>query len=185
LFLLGIIVGLLAGCAVFQKIELPAGSESLPPVVELEAVPFYPQSKYQCGPSSLAMALTYSDFPVTPEQIQSQVYTPSRKGSLQMAMVGATRRHGRIAYTIEGFNSIWPELAAGYPVIVLQNLGLSWMPVWHYAVVIGYNFSEHTVILRSGITERKVISLNTFAKTWSRSNHWGLIVLHLPLKRTI
>jgi hypothetical protein len=177
LFLLGIIVGLLAGCAVFQKIELPAGSESLPPVVELEAVPFYPQSKYQCGPSSLAMALTYSDFPVTPEQIQSQVYTPSRKGSLQMAMVGATRRHGRIAYTIEGFNSIWPELAAGYPVIVLQNLGLSWMPVWHYAVVIGYNFSEHTVILRSGITERKVISLNTFAKTWSRSNHWGLIVL--------
>ena len=177
LLLLGVIVGLLAGCAGLQKTELPAGFDNLPPVIELEAVPFYPQSKYQCGPSSLAMALTYSELPITPEELQSQVYTPSRKGSLQMAMVGATRRHGRIAYTIEEFNAIWPELAAGHPVIVLQNLGLSWLPVWHYAVVIGYDFGERTVILRSGITERKTMSLNTFEKTWSRSNYWGLTVL--------
>ena len=175
--LLVIIVSLLAGCAGLQKTDLPAGFESLPPVLELEAVPFYPQSKYQCGPSALAMALTYSDLPITPEALQSQVYTPSKKGSLQMAMVGATRRHGRIAYTIGKFNSIWPELAAGHPVIVLQNLGLSWLPVWHYAVVIGYDFSEHAVILRSGITQRKVTPLNTFEKSWARSDHWGLIVL--------
>ncbi len=177
LLLLGIIVGLLAGCAGLPKTELPAGFDNLPPVIELEAVPFYPQSKYQCGPSSLAMALTYSNLPIRPEALQSQVYTPARRGSLQMAMVGATRRHGRIAYTIGKFEAIWPELAAGQPVIVLQNLGLSWIPVWHYAVVIGYDFSEHTVILRSGITERKVMPLSTFEKTWSRSNYWGLIVL--------
>ncbi len=177
LFLLTVIVGLLAGCAGLSKTELPAGSDNLPPVIELEAVPFYPQSKYQCGPSALAMALTYSELSITPDELQSQVYTPSRKGSLQMAMVGATRRHGRIAYTIGEFNAIWPELAAGHPVIVLQNLGLPWLPVWHYAVVIGYDFGERAVILRSGITERKAMSLNTFEKTWSRSSHWGLIVL--------
>ena len=187
LLLLGIIIGLLTGCAGLHKIELPAGSENLPTILELEAVPFYPQSKYQCGPSALAMALTYNDLPITPEELRSQVYTPSKKGSLQMAMVGATRRRGRIAYTFSEFNSIWPELAAGHPVIVLQNLGLSWLPVWHYAVVIGYNFSERAVILRSGITARKVIPLNTFEKTWSRSNYWGLIVLkpsQLPARAT-
>jgi tetratricopeptide (TPR) repeat protein len=62
-------------------------------------------------------------------------------------------------------------------VIVLQNLGLSWIPVWHYAVVIGYDFTANTVVLRSGRTERKVMSFHTFGKTWARSEYWGLIVL--------
>ncbi len=174
---LWIIVGLLVGCAGIKKSELPVRPQNLPPILELEAVPFYPQSDYQCGPSTLAMALTYSDVPITPEALQSQVYTPSRKGSLQMAMVGATRRHGRIAYPILGLNSIWSEIAAGHPVIVLQNIGLSWIPVWHYAVVIGYDFQKNTVILRSGITERKEMSFYTFEKTWARSDFWGMIVL--------
>jgi len=177
LLFLWVIAGLLVGCAGIKKSESPVLPENLPPIVELEAVPFYPQSDYQCGPSSLAMALAYSDLPITPEALQSQVYTPSRKGSLQMAMIGATRRHGRIAYPLLGLNSIWPEIAAGHPVIVLQNNGLSWIPVWHYAVVIGYDFMENTLILRSGTTERKVMSFFTFEKTWARSDYWGLIVL--------
>ena len=177
LFLVWMIVGLLGGCTGIKKFESPVLPENLPPFLELEAVPFYPQSDYQCGPSSLAMALTYSDLPITPEALQSQVYTPSQKGSLQMAMIGATRRHGRIAYPISGLNAIWPEIAAGHPVIVLQNLGLSWIPVWHYAVLIGYDIIDNTVILRSGITERKVMSFYTFEKTWARSDYWGLIVL--------
>ena len=165
------------GCAGIQKSETAVLPNNLAPRHEIEAVPFYPQSEYQCGPSTLAMAMTYSGLPITPEELKNQVYTPSRKGSLQMAMVAATRRHGRIAYQIVGLNSIWAEIAAGYPVIVLQNIGLSWIPVWHYAVVVGYDFPENTVILRSGITERKVMSLLTFEKTWARSNYWGLIVL--------
>jgi hypothetical protein len=123
------------------------------------------------------MALTYSDLPTTPETLKSQVYTPSQKGSLQMAMIGATRRHGRIAYPILDSKFIWPEIAAGHPVIVLQNLGLSWAPVWHYAVVIGYDVAENTVILRSGITERKLVSFALFENTWARSDYWGIIVL--------
>ena len=174
---LWIMLGLLVGCSGLTKSESPFRPEYLPPTLELEAVPFYPQSKYQCGPSSLAMALTYSDLPITPEALQSQVYTPSRKGSLQMAMVGATRRQGRIAYPIHGVDALWPEIAAGHPVIVLQNLGLSWIPAWHYAVVIGYDFIDNTVILRSGTSERKVMSFYTFGKTWARSEYWGLIVL--------
>jgi len=176
-FFFWIVISLFIGCAGIKKSELPYLPENLPPTIELDAVPFYPQSDYQCGPSTLATALTYSDYPITPEALQSQVYTPSRKGSLQMAMIGATRRHGRIAYPIFGLNTIWPEIAAGHPVIVLQNLGLSWIPIWHYAVLIGYDFIDNTVILRSGITERKVMSFATFNKTWARSGYWGLIVL--------
>ena len=172
-----LITGLVVGCAGIKKSELPDQPQHLPPSVELEAVPFYPQSDYQCGPSTLAMALTYSDYPITPEALQSQVYTPARKGSLQMAMIGAARRHGRIAYPMGSLNAVWSEIAAGNPVIVLQNLGLSWIPVWHYAVLIGYNFAENTVILRSGITARKVMSFDKFEKTWARADYWGLMVL--------
>jgi hypothetical protein len=177
LLFLWAMAGLLSGCAGIQKSEQPVRPANLPASIELETVPFYPQKEYQCGPSSLAMALTYSDLPIGPDALKDQVYTPSQKGSLQIAMIGATRRQGRIAYPILGLNSLWPEIAAGYPVIVLQNLGLSWMPVWHYAVVIGYDFPESSVILRTGITERKLVSFSAFERTWAHSDYWGMLVL--------
>lgn len=177
IFLLMCHLVLLFGCAVFQRTPLPHLPENVPTSFELDAVPFYPQEAYQCGPATLAMALTWSGPATTPEALKNQVYTPSRKGSLQMAMVGATRRHAKIAYEFKGPDALFPEIAAGHPVIVLQNLGLSWLPVWHYAVVIGYDLSAEDVILRSGTTKRKVMSYYLFEKTWARGNYWGLIVL--------
>ena len=160
-----------------QRRPMPDLPDQLPTAMELDAVPFYPQEAYQCGPATLAMALTWSGETVTPEELKDQVYTPSRKGSLQIAMVSATRRHGRIAYEIDDPESLLVEIAAGQPLIVLQNLGLSWLPVWHYAVVIGYNVSDQRVILRSGATRRKVMPYYLFAETWAKSDYWGLLVL--------
>jgi len=170
-------LALLFGCASFQRAPMPQLPDNVPAGVELEAVPFYAQDAYQCGPATLAMALNWSGLAVTPDDLKDQVYTPSRKGSLQLAMVGATRRHGRIAYQINDPESLFMELAAGHPMIILQNLGLAWLPVWHYAVVIGYDMPQQEVILRSGTARRKVMSYYVFEKTWARSNYWGLMVL--------
>jgi hypothetical protein len=123
------------------------------------------------------MALTWSGIQANPETITPEVFTPSRKGSLQSAMIGAARRHGRLAYLITGPDSMFKEVAAGHPVIVLQNLGLSWYPVWHYAVVVGYDLHKGTVILHSGVTPRKRLSFRVFYNTWARSDYWGLLVL--------
>ena len=172
-----LLVLLLFGCSALQRTTMPALPENVPPSHELDRVPFYPQDAYQCGPASLAMALTWIGLPVTPDELKPQVYTPSRKGSLQLAMIGATRRHGKIAYEISGPDTLFSEIAAGQPVIVLQNLGLSWLPVWHYALVIGYDVPQQDVILRSGTTRRKVMSYLLFEKTWARGNYWGLMVL--------
>jgi tetratricopeptide (TPR) repeat protein len=171
------ILSLLLGCSGLQRTPMPQLPPNVPASVELDRVPFYPQDAYQCGPATLAMALTWSGLPVTPDELKDQVYTPSRKGSLQIAMVSATRRNGKIAYEIGDSESIFPEIAAGQPVIILQNLGLSWLPVWHYAVVIGYDVPEQEVILRSGTTRRKVMPYHLFEKTWARSDYWGLMVL--------
>ena len=172
-----LIVAAFCGCSALQRTQMPPRPEIVPAGYELVGVPFYPQTAYQCGPATLAMALAYHGLSITPEELQSQVYTPSLKGSLQMDLVGATRRHGKIAYEITGPDAIFPEIAAGRPVIILQNLGFSWLPVWHYAIVIGYNFTENNVILRSGVTRRKVMSYDTFEKSWAHGNFWGLMVL--------
>jgi hypothetical protein len=168
---------LLFGCTSMQRTPMPQLPENVPDRVELETVPFYAQDAYQCGPATLAMALTWSGLTVTPEELKDQVYTPSRKGSLQLDMVSAARRHGKITYQFNDPAALFPEVAAGHPVIILQNLGLSWLPVWHYAVVIGYDGAQQDVILRSGTTNRKVMSYHVFEKTWARSNYWGLMVL--------
>jgi hypothetical protein len=177
IFLVISLLALLFGCAAFQRAPMPQLPANVPASFELDAVPFYPQEKYQCGPATLAMALSWSGLPTTPDELKDQVYTPSRKGSLQLAMVGATRRHGKIAYEINDPDAVFPEIAAGHPVIILQNLGLSWIPVWHYAVVIGYDTAAEDVILRSGTTKRKVMSYFLFDKTWARSKYWGMLVL--------
>lgn len=168
---------LIFGCSGLQRYPMPGLPENLPSRVELETFPFYPQDAYQCGPATLAMALTWSGQTVSPAELKEQVYSPSRKGSLQLSMVTATRRRGRIAYEISDSENLYSEIAAGHPVIILQNLGLSWLPVWHYAVVIGYDVDERDIILRSGTTRRKVMPYYVFEKTWLRSNYWGLLVL--------
>jgi tetratricopeptide (TPR) repeat protein len=172
-----ILSGFMAGCSVFRQMEMPPLPEHLPANHELTDVPFYPQEEYQCGPASLAMAISRSGLPLRPEDLVAEVYTPARKGSLQVAVIAAARRHGRLAYEISDIESLFPEIAAGYPVLILQNLGVSWFPVWHYAVVIGYSADDKTIILRSGTTARKVMSFGVFEKTWARSNYWGILVL--------
>ena len=168
---------LLGGCAGLRRVELPPLPENIPLSHELTGVPFFPQEKYQCGPAALSMAISWSGLPARPEDLVEEVYTPSRKGSLQTAIIAAARRHGRLAYEISDLESLFTEIAAGYPVIILQNLGISWFPVWHYAVVVGYDTTRGNVFLRSGTTFRKVMPFGVFKKTWGRSDYWGLIIL--------
>ena len=165
------------GCATTSTEHWHRASDTVPIRHQLNAVPFYPQKEYQCGPASLAMALSWSGLQIDPDELTPQVYTPSLKGSLQPAMIAATLRQGRVAYPIGGARVLLKEIDAGHPVIVLQNLGLSWIPVWHYAVVIGYDFDADVIILHSGITNQKKTSLRTFENTWARGDHWGLLVL--------
>lgn len=171
------VVLMAAGCAFLQKPVWPPVVETLPPRHEVAGVPFFPQEEYQCGPAALAMSLVRSGVPVAPDELTEKVYTASLRGSLQPAMVAAARRLGRVAYVISTPDALFRELAAGYPVIVLQNLGLSWVPVWHYAVAIGYDIPGDDVLLHSGTTERLRTDWRVFSATWTRADSWGLLVL--------
>jgi tetratricopeptide (TPR) repeat protein len=158
---------------------LPAG---LPAQVELTQVPFYPQDAYQCGPATLAMALTFAGAERTANQLERQVYLPKRQGSLQPEMLAATRRAGLIAYPLQAdLGALLRELAAGHPVIVLQNLGWDFFPQWHYALVVGYERLNAKVaislVLRSGTQERLLVDRAQFEHSWARAGRWAFVAV--------
>lgn len=140
-------------------------------------VPFFPQRDFQCGPAALATVLVQSGVGVAPAALEPQVYLPGRKGSFQVELLAAARRQGRIAYVVK------PELRAliaevtQRPAVVLQNLGLEALPRWHFAVVIGYDAANDTVILRSGTQRRQVMGAHEFLRTWALGRQWAMLTL--------
>jgi tetratricopeptide (TPR) repeat protein len=169
-------LGALAACATPQMPQL--GQEGgLPARAEVANVPFHPQTENHCGPAALATVLGWSGVPASPAQVAGQVLTPGRAGSLGHDLVAAARRADRLAVPVQGLEPLLAELAAGHPVLVLQNLGLDWYPQWHYAVAIGYDLEAGTLTLRSGDEAEQVMPLATFARTWQRAEQWALVVL--------
>ena len=158
-------------------------AEHMPDRIEIAGVPFISQEAYQCGPAAMAMVLNWSKAPAVPQDLIAEVYTPGRQGSLQMGLITAARRYGRLAYTISGPQKLLAEIAAGHPAIVLQNLGTKFYPVWHYAVVVGFDRFANQVILHTGTDASRPTAWSRFMYTWERGQYWGLVVLppgHLP-----
>jgi len=141
-------------------------------------VPFFAQEKYQCGPAVMAMLLGETGTQVTQEELIPIIYTPTKKGSLQSAMIAGARRYGKIPYVFYGPETLISELGNDRPAGVLLNLGLSFAPRWHYAVVTGADFKNDKIIMHSGLEKDKRMKLATFDHTWNRANYWGLYVLN-------
>lgn len=145
---------------------------------ELSDVPFYSQEEYQCGPAALATILSYTGINVTPTELSPKVYLPERKGTLQIELMAATRRYGRLPYLLDpSLEKLLMQVKAGKPVLVFQNLGVKWIPRWHFAVVVGYDLKKGELLLRSGKIERYHINLQVFERTWQRSGYWAFVAL--------
>jgi len=158
------------------------GCVSLPPVPvrasvpELTAVAFYPQTAYDCGPAALATILDASGVTTTPTALIEQVYIQDLEGSLQAELMAATRRAERIPVPLgQSFDALIDEVASGRPVLVLLNLGFARAPIWHYAVVVGYDADTEHVILRSGEEPRRRERTRRFLRQWQLAEHWAFV----------
>ena len=171
----------LGGCISLPQSEAlkthpPAG---LPSRVELTQVPFHRQDDFLCGPASLAMVFNAAGISsATVESLTPMVYLPGRQGSLQAEMLGATRRVGLVAYPLAPrLEDVLREVAAGTPVVVLLNLALKLIPVWHYAVIVGYDLEKREVIVRSAKRERDEWSFGFLEYFWQESDYWSMLAL--------
>jgi len=172
-------LALLTACATSpQTRQLVDDPPAIPQRIELSEVPFFPQQEYHCGPAALAGIINYRGTVVQPDEIARLVYVPELKGSLQVEIVAASRQFGLLPVQLDGkLESLLRELEAGNPVFVLQNLGLDAYPLWHYEIVIGYDFEQRYMILRSGVNRRITRSFALFEKTWQRADHWALVLV--------
>jgi len=179
----------LGGCAsmvpqtIALRTEWPVG---LPLKSEIADVAFFPQQALQCGPAALATAMVKAGVATTPEALAPEVFLPAREGSLQIDMLATPRRLGRVSYQLaagdRAFIQLLMEVAAGNPVIVLQDLGALGRPRWHYAVVVGYDYPAGMLYLRSGESERLTLPFTVLEYTWRKSAYWAMVVM--PPTRT-
>ncbi|MFT6898510.1 MAG: tetratricopeptide (TPR) repeat protein [Paraglaciecola sp.] len=165
---------LLAGCqATPQTASLLEKKPNIPGQHYIADVPFYAQQDFYCGPTTLAEVFNFYDIPLSPQSIAPKLFIPELDGSLQIEMVAAARQQGLVAYAQRGnLETLLSLVAEDIPVVVLQNVALSWFPMWHYALVIGYDLDSREVIMHTGVTENHRLNLATFERTWGRGKYW-------------
>ncbi|MDK8464846.1 PA2778 family cysteine peptidase [Marinobacter sp. SS13-12] len=176
-----VLVMILAGCASrpqWPETDTLTSASDMDQRRVLEQVPFYAQERYQCGPASLAMMLNSQGLNTHPDVLKELVYLPERQGSLKVELVAAARAHGLLVYPLDGsLESLLEEVAAGHPVLVMQNLRFGWWPQWHFAVVMGFDAEERNIILHTDTREHHEETLEVFMATWTRADNWAAVML--------
>ncbi len=178
------LASMLTGCAGFG----PGAREALEPFDQpelLDSVAFYPQTELHCGPAALATVLDHSGLTIDYPELVERVYLPGRGGTLQVELVAAARSQNRIPWTLPGeAQAVLAEVAAGRPVLVLENQGLRTRPFWHYAVVIGFDPERGEIIQHSGTEAYLHSPMRRWLRDWDLAGRWSLITLppdQLPL----
>lgn len=176
--LFALLVPLLAACAgTTGKRPLPV-PEGSPAAHLISGLPYHPQIEDQCGPASLATVLGYWGTQVDPESLRGVLYIPDKGGTVTTEMTARARRFGFLAYEMApGLDALVTEVAAGNPVLVLQNLSFDWLPMWHYSIVTGYDAGQQLLLLRSGHERVQEVPVSLFLKTWERAGRWGLVIV--------
>jgi len=168
---------LVAGCASAEQ-QLTEPERPLSPnSVYVKAVPFHPQTQYQCGPASLAAVLNYWGRDVTPELIAREIYRPQMKGTLSLDLwryakdqnLHATIRHG-------SWEFLEMQVSRNRPVIAFLNLGFQQAPIGHFLVVVGIDPDDMSVIAYSGVQKNQRIPYDRFRAAWEKTNYWSLLI---------
>lgn len=149
----------------------------IPAQKQINTVSFINQKDNFCGPATLTMAMNWAGHPADLESIASEIFIPSKNGSLPIDLVSAARRHGLLGIELEGLRNLLLEVSAGHPVIVLENLGFSWYPQWHYSLILGYDLDKQEIVMHSAHQAYQRLSLNYFERGWKLAKYWGIIIL--------
>lgn len=175
----GFVALLLGACGTQQQTAaLRADRGGLPPRAQVGGLPFYPQKYDTYGaPAAVATVLVWSGMEPASVDLGPLLDLPGGAGNPRREIIETVRVNARLGIPVHGLAGILAELAAGRPVIVLQNFGTSWFPRWHYAVAVGYDLEREDLYLHTGTRGWRPTRFGPFEFSWARGGSWALVVL--------
>ncbi len=174
---------LLYGCApdtgIIKENTRQRSAEFTPkPDFYIKNVPFFPQERYHCGPSSLASVMNFYGISVSEEDIAKEIYNPKLIGTLSIDMLQYARAKGfNAAYYKGSMEDIKEEISLGRPVILFLDLGYFFYPVRHYIVATGYNDEMGYLIAHSGMEKDKIFSYKEIQSAWERTGFGTILIM--------
>lgn len=163
----------LAGCAGSVSPQI----QRLPERVELNSVPFYRGEIYQGAPQSLAALLTLQGTVITPGLLEKSLHLPGGEADLQRTMQTVAREYGLVVYPLDNkLPALLEQVAAGYPVLVRYIDGSAFWAEPRYGILAGYNRQKQTVLLRSGMNRRQLLSFAAFESALTSAGGWAVLL---------
>ncbi|WP_434604462.1 peptidase C39 family protein [Pseudomonas sp. R1-7] len=163
----------LAGCAGSVSPQI----KRLPERVELNSVPFFRGEMFQGAPQSLAALLTLQGTVITPGLLEKPLHLPGGEGRLQQNLQTLAREYGLVVYPLDGeLGALLEQVAAGYPVLLRYTEGSAFWAEPRYAILAGYNRQKRTVLLRSGMNRRSLMSFSAFESAFKGAGGWAVLI---------
>ncbi|TWC15655.1 MULTISPECIES: peptidase C39 family protein [unclassified Pseudomonas] len=163
----------LAGCAGSVSPQI----QRLPERVELNSVPFYRGDMYQGAPQSLAAVLTAQGTVITPGLLEKPLHLPGGEAGLQQNMQTLAREYGLVVYPLDSeLSALLEQVAAGNPVLLRYTEGTALWGGPRYGILAGYNRQKRTVLLRSGMNRRLLISFSGFESAFKDAGGWAVLL---------
>lgn len=173
-----ILLAALAGCsgtgreAVISSIRSGQGAGAI-----IEGVPFFPQDRYDCGPSALASVISFYGAAADLNEIRGRVYNERLRGTLPLDMLSYAKERGFEArYYKGGLDDLRQAIKKGEPLILFLNLGYDFYPVGHYIVAVGVSDKEGAVLAHSGTEQEKAYSFHELEAAWSKTGYSTLLI---------
>lgn len=168
-------------CLLLLLVALPAwpapGACGLPAEVVLPWTPVRALLPDYCGPAALTNVLRHWGHPADQATIGRAVFDNRRRGTLAGDLILAARQAGFEATSRRGSrNELRRWLAAGFPVIVLQDLSARDRR-GHFRIVVGYSDAKRKFLV-CDCTESSLCSLDyeQFDDLWFHFDNWCLLV---------
>jgi len=169
----GVLVLLMAGCASVERPDL----RQLPERVELNGVPFFRGNANQGGPQVLASMFSEQRIRTTPGLLTKPLKLPGAEDALQSNMEKLASEYGLVVYPLDkSLSALLTQVAAGYPVMLRFTDGTVWSTP-RYAMLVGYNRTKQTVLLRAGMERRRLMDFDKFESAWKDAGGWAVLVV--------
>ena len=169
----GVLVLLMAGCASVERPDL----RQLPERVELNGVPFFRGNANQGGPQVLASMFSEQRIRTTPGLLTKPLKLPGAEDALQSNMEKLASEYGLVVYPLDkSLSALLAQVAAGYPVMLRFTDGTVWSTP-RYAMLVGFNRTKQTVLLRAGMERRRLMDFDKFESAWKDAGGWAVLVV--------